>query len=260
MQLKAIRVRYRNHIRVRLNSRGLANSYELASDGDALEQRAWKTFLAGDFPSYAAYWLRSVVPLTKRPRPGGFRPKAELYALGKTDQDVCLAQLNYTVLGHLDVAHQLMLRDPVGSVDFVHAMVRLSAAGDVAHEFLERLAHPTAYEPWIEDEGAKARRAWRKTHRELEDIHNYRNRLLHGRLPMSVVDSATGAHWFPKLGRAIDLDWREITENFDSGRVRQNFDTANNVLADAWSEVVRYVESNWGAALALIGNSDEPGK
>jgi hypothetical protein len=235
----------------------LARSYSIASDGDAIERRDWNAFLHRDFPSYQTYWLRSVVPLTKRPQPGGFRPKAELDAIGKTDQDVCLAQLNYTVLGHLDVAHGLMQCNPVRPVDFVHAMVRLSAAGDVAHEFLERLTHPTSYDPWSEDEGARARRAWRKNHPELEDIHSYRNRLLHGRLPMSVVDSGTGANWFPKLGRAIDLDWREVTESFDSAEVRKDFDTAYNVLANAWSKVVGYLESNWQAALISIGTDDQ---
>jgi len=238
----------------------LTRTYSLAADGDALEQRAWKAFLASDFPSYATYWLRSVVPLTKRPEPGGFRPKAELETLGKTDQDICLAQLNYTVLGHLDIAHDLIRHPTVGAIDFVHAMVRLSAAGDVGHECLERLTHPTTYDPWSEDEGVKARRAWRKNHPDLDDIHNYRNRLLHGRLPMSVVDSGTGAHWFPKLGRAIDLDWREITEHFDPARVREDFDTANNVLADAWSKVVIYVESNWQAAVAPTITGDSADK
>jgi hypothetical protein len=234
----------------------VGRTYRLASDGDALEQRAWYAFLARDFPSYEEFWIRSVVPLTKRPEPGGFRPKAELDAMGKTDQDICLAQLNYTVLGHLDVAHGLLGRSPVGPIDFTHAMVRLSSAGDVAHEFLERLAHPATYDPWSEEDGAGARRAWRKSHRELEDIHNYRNRLLHGRLPMGLVDSATGAHWFPRLGHAIDLDWRGITEHFDPARARHDFDTAHNVLADSWSRVVRYIESNWQAAVAAATGGD----
>jgi hypothetical protein len=104
-----------------------------------------------------------VVPLTKRPQPGGFRSKAEFEAIGKTDKDVCLAQLHYTVLGHLDVAHSLVGRDLVQPVDFVHAIVRLSAAGDVAHEFLERFANPTTYDAWSEDDGANARRAGERT-------------------------------------------------------------------------------------------------
>ena len=47
---------------------------------------------------------------------------------------------------------------------------------------------------------------------------------------MSVVESGTGAYWFPKMGRAIDLDWREITENFDPARGREDFDTQTTSL------------------------------
>jgi hypothetical protein len=69
-------------------------SYSLAEDGDPVEQRAWVEFLAKEFPTYETFWLQAVVPLTKRPEAGGFRPKAELDTMGKSDHDVCLAQLH----------------------------------------------------------------------------------------------------------------------------------------------------------------------
>ena len=44
---------------------------------DSLEQNAWRDFVATDWPSYETYWIRSVVPLTKRPLGITFRPKVE---------------------------------------------------------------------------------------------------------------------------------------------------------------------------------------
>jgi hypothetical protein len=132
-----------------------------------------------------------------------FRPKVELDAMGKSDEDVCLAHLNYTVLYHLAVAYGLR-NSPVSHDNFVHAIVRLSSAGDVAHEFLGRTAKPGSYDPWSEEQGTQARRDWRRNHRDLEDLHDYRNRLLHGRLPMGIVGPV--GLMMPRLGQAIDLD------------------------------------------------------
>ncbi len=225
--------------------------YTLAVHGDPVEREAWSTFLERDFPSYQTYWLRSVVPLTKRPEPGGFRPKAELDAMGKTDHDVCLAQLHYTILGHLQAAFDLrQARPPLAVEDFVHTVVRLSAAGDVAHEFLGRLTNPGVYDPWSEDAGAHARRVWRRQHPELDDIHNYRNRLLHGRMPMGViVQGYPGDRWLPMVGHAIDLDWREITEHLDPQRFSHEFDRTQNIAAVAWRKVIEYLENSWRSVL-----------
>jgi hypothetical protein len=234
----------------------MALKYTIAEDGDSVERAAWAAFAARDFPSYETYWLRSVVDLTKRPEPGGFRPRAELEAMGKTDHDVCLAQLHYTVLGHLQVAYDLwQQRPPLAFVDFVHLIVRLSAAGDVAHEFLGRLAEPGAYDPWSEDAGKRARLKWRGLHPELEDIHNYRNRLLHGRWLMGVqVPGWPGDIWLPMIGHFIDLDWRDITENFDRERFGREFDRTQNIAAVAWRTVVEYLESNWRLAIRLTAD------
>ena len=228
----------------------MGTTYDLETEGDPVEARAWASFVAEEFPSYEVFWRERVVPLTKRPEAGGFRPKAELVEMGKPDQEVCLAQLQYTVLGHLLVAYDFRQNHPVGAEGFVHAMVRLSAAGDVAHEFLERLANPDAYGAWSEKDGDQARRVWRKDHPDLDDVHNYRNRLLHGRLPMTLFDPTSGVRWFPRLGEAIDLDWREVTETFDLQRAAEKFETANHVLDEAWQRVLVYLEANWKAALA----------
>jgi len=101
----------------------MAADDRLAVHGDPVDREAWSTFLESDFPSYQTYWLRSVVPLTKRPEPGGFRPKSELEAMGKTDHDVCLAQLHYTILGHLQAAFDLrQARPPLAVENFVHTL------------------------------------------------------------------------------------------------------------------------------------------
>jgi hypothetical protein len=147
--------------------------------GDDLEKRCWPLFLQQDFPSYETFWRDKVVPVTTRPHGMGFRSDAELANLGRGAHDMAIAQLHYTILAHLDVAYRYRAIHPLEAENFTHTIVRLSSATDVADEILERLAQPGTYDPWSEADGGRARRTWRGTHQQLQDIRDYRNRLVH---------------------------------------------------------------------------------
>src|SRR5215472_4939169 len=73
--------------------------------GDDLERQCWPLFLQPDWPSYETFWQRRVVRVTTRPTGMGFKSDAELAKIGCGPEDMCLAQLHYSVLGHLSVAY-----------------------------------------------------------------------------------------------------------------------------------------------------------
>ncbi|MGH3084217.1 MAG: hypothetical protein ACRDNP_09195 [Gaiellaceae bacterium] len=141
--------------------------FTIAADGDEWEKRWWPQWTRAHFPSYEAFWLAHVVPLTYRVkhRPNiGFQTKAELEASGHTDKDVAVAQLHYTLLRHLGRVFELLddaraftdrgyvANRPFRQNEFFEAFARLSGASDVADELLARRATSGSYEAWNEDE------------------------------------------------------------------------------------------------------------
>jgi hypothetical protein len=79
------------------------------TDGDSAERRYWDEFVAERFPSYEAFWLAHVVPLTRRARDRreiSFRSCEDLGT--DADEAVTVAQLHYTTLIHLGRVHDLL--------------------------------------------------------------------------------------------------------------------------------------------------------
>lgn len=254
--------------------------WSLAEHGDALERECLPLFLDSEFPSYERFWRQSVVPVTQRglvwfrtalmssasaqvyilssaavearaeetapalPADIGFRSDAELWAVGKCHEDICLAQLHYTVLVHLGEASGLRRAHGIGAENLTHAVVRLSAATDVADELLGRWTWRGSFKPWDERDGDRARRRWREGGRsELAGLRKSRNRLLHGRvLPLMQED---GVCCYPRFGRESRyLDWRDVTGTQGWNLVR-DFATTDSLLDGAWKAVLDYLETQW---------------
>lgn len=176
-----------------------------------------------------------------------FKSNAELAVDGRDEHDMCFIQLHYTVLVHLHVAHKCRAIHPLDAENFTHAIVRLSSATDVADELLGRVAKPRTYDPWSEKKGQAAREAWRGGHRQLRDIHDYRNRLVHGRISMSAIDRMTGIIYFPSIGcEQTYSDWRIVTPEFTrSPAFRRDYASGHNILEDTWRRVLEYIETSW---------------
>ena len=213
-----------------------------------MERGCWSLFLQQDFPSYETVWQKRVVPVTTRPQGVGFKSDAELATIGMDEHDMCFIQLHYTVLVHLSVAYRYRAIHSLNAEDFTHAIVRLSSTTDVADELLGRLAQPRAYDPWSEAEGLDARSSWRKAHRQLQDLRDYRNRLVHGRMFMSIVDSRTGITHFPRIGRERKyIDWRSVAHHPNPFVILRDYASGHEILEETWLRVVTYLESNWKA-------------
>jgi hypothetical protein len=112
--------------------------YTLLADGDAYEQRYHPLFLHAEFPAYEEFWARFVVPLTNRGVDIHFKSDADLRVIRRGPQDICIAQLHYSVLRNLVRAFDFRGPAP-GTVDLLcAAMSALVGAQDIAFDLLER--------------------------------------------------------------------------------------------------------------------------
>jgi hypothetical protein len=231
-------------------------SFRLAIDGDDLEKKAWASLLQSSFPAYEQFWIRHVVPLTGRPSHIHFKDDATLASEGKNAEDLAIAQLHYTTLKHLCGAHRI---NQSGALDEFGLFVGLSAltgAQDVAFELLQRYTHRGDYDPWIEarprgkksdtKSGQDAQDDWKKANNyPLQDVRDYRNKLLHGRTPPAIIRS--GVISLPSIG-VVDryCDWRTVTNPGAVSRVPEgDFQPTSMLLNCAWQHTVDYLERMW---------------
>lgn len=246
----------------------MTHPFTIAEDGDEFEKGWWPQWTRDRFPSYQAYWVPRIVPLThrvKNRRNVHFQTSAELEAAGYTDEDVAVAQLHYTILRHLgrvfellDDAHAFTVRSyganrPFGRDEFFESFARLSGTSDVADELLARRASPGTYDAWQETHGRNARTGWRKTNPDpLRPVRAYRNRLVHGRVVPEVYVNAQDTQgralgqmlFYPRLDKVDSyLDWRVAFAAAVSPS--PDFDEAALIAVDAWEKVVDYVEQAW---------------
>jgi hypothetical protein len=245
--------------------------FTIPTDGDEFERRWWPQWTSNHFPSYETFWVARVVPLTYRVKNRQnirFRPQSELSADGYTEEDVAVAQLHYTLLMHLgrvfelvDDAHAFTVPDYManrhfGRDAFFEAFARLTGASDVADELLARRAKPGTYDAWNETDGGNARRAWRKANPDpLEPVRAYRHRLVHGRVVpeifLPVVNAQSGQQLgdvllYPRVDKVASyLDWRVAFAEAGSTTPSPDFAEAAIIAADAWGDVVTYVEQAW---------------
>lgn len=247
----------------------MTHVFTIAADGDEFEKGWWPQWTRDHFPSYQAFWVPRIVPLTYRVKDRlnvRFQTPEELTAGGYAEEDVAVAQLHYTLLMHLgrvfellDDARAFTVRSHManrlfGRHEFFESFTRLSGASDVADELLARRANPGTYDAWNENHGRKARDAWRKSNPDpLRPVRAYRNRLVHGRVVPEVYvraqddqGHALGEMLFYLRLDKVDtyLDWR-VAFAAVAGEPSPNFNEAALIALDAWEKVVRYVEQAW---------------
>jgi hypothetical protein len=249
----------------------VTRAFTIPEDGDEHEKRWWPQWTREYFPSYETFWAVRIVPLTYRVKHRQnvrFQTTEELAAAGYTDEDVTVAQLQYTLLMHLGRVFELlddaraftvrsyMANRPFGRDEFFESFARLSGASDVADELLARRTTPGEYDAWNETDGRDARRAWRKSNPDpLRPVRAYRNRLVHGRVVPEVYVTALSEHGlarsdqfmllYPCLDKVESyLDWRVA---FAAAAVAPSpdFDEAALIALEGWEKVVGYVEQAW---------------
>ena len=234
--------------------------YTLKKDGDSFEKRYWDVFLKKLFPSYGDYWSEKVTPLTNRPNDIHFKSSTVLTANGHTPEEICLAQIHYTVFKHLVrsyyiINHFRSISPSIFDSDMLaEGIFHITGAQDLAFEFLQRLTTPNVYDPWAPKKSQsntnspasqEAIREWQKNHSSpLQTIKDYRNHLTHGRMLPNL--RTPNKALFPKLGKQNNyLDWRIITDGYSSNISASDFDTPDNIVESAWNESINYFETNW---------------
>lgn len=75
--------------------------------GDYYQQKYWDRFIKQDFPSYGKFWHKYIAPISNRPNNIYIKTDEELKEMGKNENDVQIAQLQYTVLRHLIRAYKI---------------------------------------------------------------------------------------------------------------------------------------------------------
>jgi len=224
----------------------------LLNDGDSFEQHYFNLFISSEFPSYEIFWLNFIVPLTNRPVNIHFRTDQELIAMGRGNHDISIAQLHYSVFRHLARSFDIKSKPRINLDDLTEGFARLVGAQDVAFDLLERYQNPELYDPWLPvkqggglDGSRESRRTWqKKDNYPLQDIRNYRNNLIHGRLMPNLV----GHEMFvPKIGIEHKyFDWRLITDNPNLGQlIGVDLFSANGIFNNAWDQTVGYIETQW---------------
>jgi hypothetical protein len=224
---------------------------KLETDGDQFEINYWPLFIKDSFPSYEKFWLEFVVPLTNRPGNGHFKTDDELKVISKNTSDICIAQLNYSILKHLAQCWHILrdLKDNTGleQVDLLtEGFSRLVGAQDNAFEIMGRISNPLEYRAFLEADGKKAREKYKKENNyPLQYIRSYRNSLLHGRLLPGIIDGTRFC--LPKINKQnLYLDWRKITQlSSQREEYKKDFISVLDMLESAWNDTVNFLENRW---------------
>ncbi|HYX07699.1 MAG TPA: hypothetical protein VE912_13305 [Bacteroidales bacterium] len=229
-------------------------TYTLSNDGDRIEQYNLNRFLNSEFHAYEKFWQKHVIPLTNRPQNIHFKDTAQLKAIGKSGNDICIAQLHYSILRHLHRTYDIR---QISTLNFqlfelTDGFVRLSGTLDIAFELLERYKNPKKYDPWVEAGtksnlgGREARRNWQKNNQfPLQSIKNYRNHLIHGRMTPTVTGAQT---YLPNIGKEKKyFDWRLITNPSKQTirSIQNDYKPAKLILDEAWDKTIDYLQTQW---------------
>ncbi len=225
--------------------------YNLAKDGDEFERYYWNLFIKDRFPSYENFWLKYAVPLTNRPADIHFKNNSELVRIGKKESDICIAQLSYSILRHLmryfEILRIIDSSSYINQFDLtLEGMTRLVGCYDINFELHERIKNPTDYMAFdIKDsKKAKLKRLENDDHFKL--IREYRNNLIHGRLPPSITDESRLC--LPAIGKESKyLDWRKTTDfnNPEREKYKKDFYHVSDILEGVWNDTIDYLENDW---------------
>ena len=133
--------------------------------------------------------------------------------------------------------------------------VRLTGAQDVAFEMLERYINKGSYDPWLSTKqgnvlgSREARQNWQRNNNyPLQEIRNYRNHLVHGRMMPSVKSNTL---YFPTVGQEQQyFDWRTLTaSNNWQAEIGNTLRPIDEVAQIAWDETLAYFRDQWSTHL-----------
>jgi len=126
--------------------------FYLENDGDDFEKQYNGLFIKKEFSHYEIFWQNFITPITNRPKNVQLRSDDELKKIGRGDEDICIAQLHYTVLINLIRVYDLRHVYPLNYDQFIEGITRICSAIDVADELLQRYSKKGVYNPMSESD------------------------------------------------------------------------------------------------------------
>lgn len=226
--------------------------YKLAINGDDLERHYWGLFLKDYFPSYESFWLKFVVPLTNRPIDIHFKNDLELSRIGKTEADICIAQLSYSIFRHLmrcfKIREEIKTSPLMSQFDLMlEGMTRLVGSLDICFELFERLKNPKEYNAFDEKSGRRISDKRRDLKSDpARSMRIYRNNLVHGRMPPLITWEEKLC--LPAIKKETEyFDWRKVTNSSEPLReeYKKDFFSAAKIFEEAWSNTINYLENQF---------------
>lgn len=234
--------------------------------GDDIEKRFYRQYIACYFQNYEEYWIEQVAPITNRNmRPQLFKSEKELSELKKSLLHCYFAQLNYSVMFHLGIAHGQATK-PDSEIEYTGLMQGFShllAATDIGFELLYWWRNKRS--DWdailkecqadrngdkhlfvrLEEKAKGFEKCWRDDKdndaASLTKFRNYRNKLVHR--GVRIVRVVNNISYFPRI-EAQDK-YGTWGDNID----QRDFAPASGVLWPAWVETTDYLQQQWGKVL-----------
>lgn len=237
--------------------------FNLITDGDSLEQKAYPLFLKGGFHSYEIFWQKFIVSLTNRPQDIHTKTDVELQMLfpgesiEKIHERIIILQLHYSTFRMLLKAYENKQKANKDLEAVENFFSGLYSALDISAELFgryESIKNNTAivsdaFDPQSSVKNSFViRKKWQNKNpypKKIEDVRNYRNLMLHGQMFGSMATAAAGLLILPKP-ESIEtyLDWRSVGTSFHSNNIL-DFLHSENIAALAFDLVINFLEQEW---------------
>lgn len=243
----------------------MPNRLPIDQHGDPEEKRAYNMFLQKKWPNYELFWRKFVVGLTNRPQNISFKDDGALIAdfpgdsIIKIHERLYIAQLHYSVLRFLLTAHDSGPGASKSYLDFSQVLSALYSAIDISSELVARYSKfqnndaPTfdAFDPQSIDESIRVRKKWENKNpypADIENIRDYRNILIHGRI-VFWGQTHTGFLILPPIGYPQNsLDWRVANSNLQSASFG-GYIYSHHLVEHALDVVLKYLNDLWKSYL-----------
>jgi len=240
--------------------------FNLFTNGDAFEQKAYNLFLEEKFPSYEIFWKKFIVELTNRPADVHTKTDVELKKLFPTEslekihERIVILQLHYSAFRMLFKAYEYIQKadKDLGAVESIfsglYSTLDISAEMFGRYEKIKNNLPVTVdpFDPKISVQNSfKIRKKWQRENvypKHIQDIRNYRNLMLHGQMFGSMATAAAGLLILPKPSEIEKyLDWRSIGASFHSPQVNSldDFQHTRNIAEPAFDAVIEFLEDEW---------------
>jgi len=236
-------------------------NHKILKEGDDIEQKAFLLFASQKFPSYEVFWNKFVYSLTLRPTDICFKEDALLKrdfpaeTIALIHERICIAQLHYSTLKFMLSAFENIDKTSKNIEAFEYFFSCLFSALDISAELCARYGRfknkPVsldAFDPKAIYKGKRLREKFTKKFNypsNIQKIREYRNNLIHGRIPFSAKTPTAGFRYFPSISKEkYFLDWREGFSYFQQGKTG-DFEYSKDIAQKAFDIVINYLDDLW---------------